>query len=76
MQKIMLIVAAILFSSVIFAALPVSEFRQSSGQLNAIGKAWNAARTVAPLDKNDITMGYGGADISRKPTIAQHIAIS
>lgn len=65
MQKIILLIGVLLASTCSFAIQPA--------QLNALGSAWKTKPAVQPKqDKNDITIVYGGADISRRPTLIPH----
>lgn len=66
MKKILLLVGVMLISASSFA-------NTQSSQLNALGSAWKYQPSVQPKQvKNDITIVYGGADISRRPTLVPH----
>jgi len=59
MKQLLLVLAAAMISSSSFASINAQE----AGQL------WkNFPRTSQHLDKSDITMGYGGADLAHRPT--------
>lgn len=71
MKRLLIITAAILVSTYTFA-----DFQSSgSSQLKQLGMAFKSKPIAEPkINSNDITMGYAGQDISRKPTIAFHTA--
>lgn len=72
MRKVILLVGTLLMSSFCFAQV---QSQSANGQLQELGNAWKSYRSIQPgSDKNDITMGYGGQDISRRPTIVPHTA--
>jgi hypothetical protein len=64
MRKMILLVGILLTSTGSFAMQPA--------QLNTLGSAWKAKPVVQPKHNNDITIVYGGADISRRPTLVPH----
>ena len=72
MKRIILFIGALLFSASNFA-MPTANLNQSLKNLGSTLKQQSS--TPQPLDKNDMIMGYGGADISHKPTIP-HIAVA
>ena len=65
MRQLLLLVSAILVGTYCFATtLP-----------SGLSSAWKTYQAIsAKQDKNGITMVYGGADISRRPTIVAHTA--
>lgn len=68
MKKIILILGAMLIGTGSYADM------DHSNSLKNLGSAWRTEQTLhAKQDKNDITIVYGGADISRRPTLAAHI---
>lgn len=74
MKKLALIFAVLMVSTCSFAADQLG-LSKNSPQLNALGSAWKAQKSQ-PLNQHDITMGYGGEDISRRPTLAMHTTIA
>ncbi len=72
MKRIILFIGALLFG--------MSSFATSTPSLNQSLKSLGSTlkqRSSNPqqLDKNDMIIGYGGADMSHKPTIP-HIAVA
>lgn len=72
MKQLMTLVSAILVSTCTFAI--GSGLSAGSPQLKALSSAWKTQQSSTNLQaiKNDITMGYGGADVSRRPTLDPH----
>lgn len=69
MKKIILILGAMLIGTASYA-----DMDHSNSALKNLGSAWKAEQMLhAKESKNDITIVYGGADISRRPTLASHI---
>ncbi len=69
-NKLVIMVSALLISTGGFA-----DINSHSAQLKALGSAWKTKQSVnSQQTKNDITMVYGGADVSRRPTLVSHIA--
>jgi hypothetical protein len=63
MKKLITLASAILVSTISFAA----PLNKPSAQLKTLGSAWKTQQSSSPtLDKNDITMGYAGKDLSRQ----------
>lgn len=74
MKQVTLFIGTILMSALCFAN-PQTSLSKNSPQLNALGSAWKTAQSTHAIEgTNDITMVYGGADISRKPTLVFHSA--
>ncbi len=73
MKSFILLVGALLISSISFAN--ASGLSKGSPQLNALGSAWRAHPSVKE-SPNDITIVYGGEDVSRRPTLASRITIA
>jgi len=71
MKKLTLLIAALVVSTCSFANEGLSK---NSPQLNALGSAWKS-HPAQVLNQHDLTMGYGGADISRRPTLAMHTTV-
>lgn len=71
MKRIIMLLGAIVASSSCFAVAEPSK-NNSSPLKSMLSSAWKAPQPRPKLDKNDINMVYGGADISRKPTLALH----
>lgn len=70
MKKLILLVATIVATS---SYANTQSLSKNSAQLNALGAAWKAKQMTQPIQsQNDITIVYGGADISRRPTLAFH----
>jgi hypothetical protein len=75
MKKLIFIVAAIVFATSSFA--DVQSLGRNSQQMNALNAAWTAKQATHPIQsKDDITIVYGGADISNRPTLNLHTTIS
>ncbi len=72
MKKLMLLIAALVVSTCSFADVGLTK---NSPQLNALGSAWKSHQHQV-LNQHDLTMGYGGADVSRRPTLAMHTTIA
>ncbi|MBX3709763.1 MAG: hypothetical protein KIT56_03380 [Gammaproteobacteria bacterium] len=73
MRKFIIVTAAILATTYAFANAQSLGFSKNSPQLKSLGAAFKVHPTVAPkINPNDITMGYAGADVSRRPTISSH----
>lgn len=63
MKQLILLVGAFLISATSYA--------DTGASLNSLGSAWKAESHMhAQKDPNDITMVYGGQDISNRPTVA------
>ncbi len=73
MRKLMTMLTAILVSTVSFAA-PLDKH---SAQLKTLGSAWKMQQNhPQTLDKNDITMGYGGEDLSKDQHLASMVGLA
>jgi len=73
MKQLILLVGTCLISASSFADVSSSGLAKGSSQLNALGSAWKTYSSVQPKqNSNDITIVYGGADISRRPTLDPH----
>ncbi len=69
MKSLILFVGIILISSTSFASISSSSLSKDSAQLHALGSAWKTYSSLRPSpNTNDITIVYGGADVSRRPT--------
>lgn len=74
MKRLILLAATVLVSTCGFANEPAT-LSKNSPQLKALGSAWKATQGISLKDnKNDITIVYGGEDISRRYTIVSHTA--
>lgn len=69
MPKTILLVAAVLVSSVSLAA---SSLAKNSTQPDALASAWKAPQSTLSKQETQhgIAMVYGGADIASRPTLA------
>lgn len=67
MKTTLMLIGALLISSTSFAG----DLTKNSASMQALRSAWKAQPTMH-TSPNDITMVYGGEDISRKPTLAFH----
>jgi hypothetical protein len=67
MKRFIALVGMVLVSSCCFANIP------QSSQIKALANAWKTKQTTTMSSnqqlKNDLMMVYGGADISRRPTL-------
>lgn len=71
----MLLVGTLLVSTFSFAQ--VQSANSNASPLMDLGNAWKSYRTIHPNpNSNDITMGYGGQDISGRPTLASRTTTS
>lgn len=67
MKQVILLVGTLLVSSFCFAQV---QSASNATQLKDLGNAWKSYRSIhANPDNNDITMGYGGQDVSGRPTL-------
>jgi hypothetical protein len=74
MKQLILLVTAFLISAASFADVS-SGLSKGSSQLKALGSAWKSYSSIQPKpNSNDITIVYGGADVSRRPTLVPHTA--
>ncbi len=74
MKQIAILVGAVLISTCSFANTQ-SSLTSGGSRLVELGNSWKTHQTVNPAQlKNDINMVYGGADISRRPTLVEHTA--
>ena len=70
MKQLIILVGAILVSTCGFADTQSSSLTAGSSRFNELGSAWKAHEMTHSIQsQNNINMVYGGADISRKPTI-------
>ncbi|MHB1221910.1 MAG: hypothetical protein ACYC0J_07940 [Gammaproteobacteria bacterium] len=69
MKTTLMLIGALLISSTSIA----SDLTKNSANMQALRSAWKIQPTMH-TSANDITMVYGGEDISRKPTLAFHTA--
>lgn len=74
MKKLILLVGAILVGTYSFADIASTGVGKNSLYLKSLSTALKTYPTQPKQDKNDITMVYGGEDISRRPTIVPHTA--
>lgn len=71
MRKLILAIGTMMLASVSFADTSSSSLSQS------LASALKTQPSMhAKLDSNDITIVYGGADISRKPTLVTHTTVA
>lgn len=69
MKKLIMLAIAVVVCSSSFA--DNTGFNKNSTQLNALGSAWKTQGTPKHnFNDANMTMGYGGEDISRTPTLA------
>lgn len=67
MKQAMMFLLALVFVSSAFANVSHTGLTKGSAQLNALTNSFKAnSNHTATLSKNDITMGYGGIDISQR----------
>lgn len=70
MKQLITFLSTIFVSTYCFAGISDSGLSAGSTQLKALNSAW---KTQLPnhlqQSKNDITMVYGGEDVSRRPTL-------
>jgi hypothetical protein len=73
-RRLILSVVAVLVVTSSFADAPSAKAKNSN-QLKALSSAWSAQHTIH-LDqgKKNITMVYGGQDVSSRPTLNSPIA--
>lgn len=70
MKRFILFVFTIVMSTQGFSFMTHASLVNESSQLKALGSVWKTPMAShLPQTKNDITMVYGGADISRRPTL-------
>lgn len=71
MKQLILMIGAILICTVSFAQSEEG-LGKGSSKLKELNAIWKQTQTITPKqdDKNDITMVYGGKDISLRPSIA------
>ena len=73
MRQLILLISTILVSAFSFASAP--ENHKLSPHLKSLSAAWKTQSSMhLKQDKDDLHIVYGGADISRKPTLLLHIA--
>jgi hypothetical protein len=77
-MKSMMLIAAMLVSTLSFAVTPTSGTHKSSSQVKALNSALHAYHHIQPtLNKNDIEVGYyGGEDISHSHSITGATAVA
>lgn len=68
MKQVMMFLLALIFVSSAVANVSPTGLSKGSAQLNALTNSFksNSHQGTATLSKNDITMGYGGIDISQR----------
>lgn len=67
MKQMIIVAGAFILCTCSFAG---TGFSKGSSQLNALGSAWKSHQPAQiKLNQNDITMGYAGDDVSRRPTL-------
>lgn len=81
MKKLTILVSAMLISVLSISSfaylsstnLLSSNLNKNSSPLKTLGSAWKTYSSVQlKPNSHDITIVYGGADISRRPTLASH----
>jgi len=73
MQKLMALAVTLLICSCGFASS--TGFNKGSTQIQSLGSSFKSQpQKHTKLNQNDITMGYAGTDISRRPTLDPQIA--
>ena len=76
MRLIITLLTFILISSISYAEEPTT-VNHTASMLHALSTAWKNYSSFVPVQrKNDIAMVYGGADISRRPTLASHTTVA
>ena len=65
MKRSIAFVCALVASSFTFAGTTAAGLSKGSDQLNALSSTWKAQSGKHPQTKNDITIVYGGDDVSR-----------
>lgn len=71
MKRLTLIIITLLASTALFAHSTISGPQHGPSQLQSLGAAFKSHSGIAPaINPNDITMGYAGEDVSRKPVIS------
>jgi len=75
MRKLIILVGAILISTASFAATPSNGFSKNSTSLEKLGAAWKTEQHVKK-NSSDLTIVYGGADVSHKPTLVSRATIT
>lgn len=73
MKQLVLLIGALLASAYCFAdAQTAAGFSKHSPMLNAFSSAWKNQQLIhGDLNKNDITMVYGGQDVAHKITMVE-----
>jgi hypothetical protein len=72
-QFLLLLVSMTIYTYCTAQPLSLS-FHRNTKFLHSLSSIWRSNQSIHLKQyKNDINMGYGGADISRKPTIVPHI---
>ena len=66
MKQTLMCLLALAFVSSAVASVSPTGLSKGSAQLNALTNSFKSNHGTATLDKNDITMGYGGIDISQR----------
>ena len=75
MNRLITLLGAILVSTCSFAMMQPSSLSKNTSPLSKmLSSSWKVQQNHPKLDKNDISMVYGGADVSRRPTLATHTA--
>ena len=72
MKKTIMLFTALLLGTSCFALISQAGSNKA-GKLNALGSQFQASESAILKQHEDrITMVYGGADVSRRPTLATH----
>lgn len=77
MKQLFTLISIVLVSTCSFAGVSPTGLGKNSPQLNALGSAWKmqTQSAIHPAQTtNDLMMVYGGADVSRRPTLVPHLA--
>ncbi|HEX4044347.1 MAG TPA: hypothetical protein VHZ76_01610 [Gammaproteobacteria bacterium] len=72
-MKKSLVIAGMVLMSVCGLSIASSGLNKNSTQLKSLGQAWKTHSSVQINQQDEINMVYGGADISRRPTLALHM---
>jgi hypothetical protein len=74
MKQLILLVVTVLISAFSFAGVQ-SNLSKDTSQFNTLlGQKWKTYSSIQPkLNSGDITIVYGGADISHRPTLSPRI---
>lgn len=70
MKQLIMVLSAILVCTCSFAGTQSEGLAKNSPQLKALGSSWERAQAISPKQNTgDITIVYGGEDISLRPSL-------